>query len=444
MAKTSIDTLIHAAWLIPVEPEHQVLPHHAIAVQDGLIVDILPASTAEQRYIPRNLFQGSQHALIPGFVNAHTHAAMSLLRGIADDLPLMEWLQNHIWPSEAKWVNEEFVQTGTELAIAEMLRSGTTCFADMYFFPEITATVVRKTHIRACLGLIALDFPTAWASNPDEYIAKGIALHDELHDDPLITTMFAPHAPYTVSDAPLKRIKTIADELDIPIQSHIHETRHEVDEAVKKTGQRPLQRLQAMGLLSPSLMAVHMTQLNEAEIEMLAHTGTHVIHCPESNMKLASGACPVGKLLQAGVNVALGTDGAASNNNLDMLGEMQSAALLAKLTDANAQSLPAASALRMATLNGAKALGMGDRTGSLEIGKAADIVAIDLHHVSTQPLYNPISQLVYAAGREQITDVWVAGRQLLKNSQLTHINEITVLEKAALWQQKIGAHVLSK
>lgn len=441
MKKTDIDTLIHSAWLIPVEPDNRILTGYALAIKDGLILDILPAPKAEQAYSAQNTVNCLQHVLIPGFINAHTHAAMSLLRGIADDLPLMEWLQQHIWPAESKWVNEEFVQTGTELAIAEMLRSGTTCFADMYFFPDITATVVRKAGIRACLGLIVLDFPTIWAANPDEYISKAIALHDKLHDDPLITTMFAPHAPYTVSDAPFKRIKTIADELDIPIQSHIHETFDEVEQALKQNQQRPLQRLDELGLLSPSLMAVHMTQLNDAEIEKLAHTGTHVIHCPESNMKLASGACPTDKLLRAGINVALGTDGAASNNDLDMLGEMRSAALLAKLTSADARSLPAASALRMATLNGAKALGLGDRTGSLEIGKAADIVAVNLQHISTQPLYDPISQLVYAAGREQITDVWIAGQPVLKNRQLTTINEAKLLAKVARWQQKISATI---
>jgi 5-methylthioadenosine/S-adenosylhomocysteine deaminase len=436
----TVDTLIHARWLIPVEPEGLVLDHHALAVDAGNIVDVLPSDIASSRYHARDIASLPQHAVIPGFVNAHTHAAMTLFRGLADDLPLMEWLNRHIWPAETKWVGPEFVRDGVALAIAEMLRGGTTCFNDMYFFPDDAARVVRDSGMRACLGLILIDFPSAWASNSDEYITKGLKLHDDLRSGSLLSTAFAPHAPYTVSDGPLARIRTLAEELDLPVHIHVHETRDEVEQGEARHGMRPLARLQQLGLLSPHLLAVHMTQLLPAEIETLAESGAHVVHCPESNLKLGSGLCPVHRLVQAGVNVALGTDGAASNNDLDMMGEMRTAALLAKGVSGEATALPAPHALRMATLNGAKALGLDDRIGSLAIGKAADIAALDLSGIAMQPVYDPISQIVYAATRDQVTDVWVAGRRLLHTRRLTTIDEEALVRKAQTWRAKIAPY----
>lgn len=432
----SIDTLIHARWIIPVEPADTVLEHHAIACHEGRILDILPSDQANQRYRSDDEHRLSQHIIIPGLINAHTHAAMSLFRGLADDLPLMDWLQNHIWPAEGRWVNPEFVHDGTQLAIAEMIRSGTTCFNDMYFCPDVTARAVDSAGLRATVGMILIDFPTVWASNADEYIHKGIAVHDHYRNNPLIHTAFAPHAPYTVSDGPLERVVTLAEELDIPIHMHVHETAFEVHQA-EQQGKRPLQRLQDIGLLSPRLLAVHMTQLNDTDITQMAEASAHVVHCPESNLKLASGYCPVQKLLSAGINVALGTDGAASNNDLDMIGEMRSAALLAKTVAEDASALPAMQALEMATLNGARAIGLDDTIGSLKPGKAADLVALDMSDISTQPMYHPISQLVYAATRQQVTDVWVAGKQLLKQRELTTIDAEAVIAKAHEWAVKI-------
>lgn len=434
-----VDTLIHARWVIPVEPSGTVHQHAAIAVQGGRIVEVLPSNNAATRYAARETVQLAEHAVIPGFVNAHTHAAMSLFRGLADDLPLMQWLQEHVWPAEAKWVSPEFVRDGAELAIAEMLKSGTTCFGDMYFFPEETARACSANGMRAVVGLILIDFPTAYAQDPEEYLHKGLKLRDDLRTNDLVTTAFAPHAPYTVSDAPLTKLRMLNDELNLPLQMHVHETAHEVAEAVRASGQRPLARLKALGLLQPNLIAVHMTQLLDEEIAWLAESRVNVAHCPESNLKLASGFCPVHKLMQAGVNVALGTDGAASNNDLDMLSEMRTAALLAKGVAQEATALPAAAALRMATLNGARALGLDSRIGSLEAGKAADLVAIDLAAIPTQPVYDPISQIVYAAGREQVTDVWVNGRRLLQDRKLTALDETAVLEKTARWRAKIRA-----
>lgn len=434
-----VDTLIHARWVVPVDNKQSILEHHSIAVDGGKILAILDSELARSKYSSADTRELGTHVVIPGLVNAHAHSAMSLMRGLADDLPLMEWLEKHIWPAEGQHVNEQFVADGTQLAIAEMLKSGTTTFADMYFFPNVVAREARNAGMRASVGLIALDFPTVWAQNADEYISKGVALHDEYKHDPLISTLFAPHAPYTISDAPLQKIISLAAELEIPIQMHVHETEGEVAMAEQQSGQRPLARLYDMGMLCPDFMAVHMTQLTDTEIKRLKQSKTHVIHCPESNMKLASGICPTSKLLKAGVNVALGTDGAASNNDLDMLGEMRSAALLAKVSTGDATALDAHTVLKMATINGAKALGIDTVTGSLKKGKAADITAIDLHHISTQPVYCPVSQIVYAASREQVSDVWVNGKALLKDKQLTGFNEQHLLQTAAQWQSKVAA-----
>jgi len=434
----TVETLIHARWVIPVEPRHSVLEHHSIAVDEGRISAILPSEQARRELRAQNAVELPHHALIPGLVNAHTHAAMNLLRGVADDLPLMDWLQNHIWPAEQRWVNEQFVHDGTQLAIAEMLRGGTTCFNDMYFYPEATTRVAAAAGMRVCAGMILIDFPTAYAGNADEYLAKGLALHDEYRHHPLVHFSFAPHAPYTVSDEPLRRVQVLADELDLPIHMHVHETAGEIRDSLQACGRRPLQRLQDLGLLSPSLTAVHMTQLDDKDLEQLVEGGASVIHCPESNLKLASGFCQVQKLLDAGVNVALGTDGAASNNDLDMLGEMRTAALLAKAVHGDASALPASEALQMATLNGARALGLGEAIGSLSIGKWADITAVDLAHPETQPLYDPVSQLVYAAARQQVSDVWVAGQQLLRARQLTQMDLADIEQRARTWQQRIA------
>ena len=433
-----VDTLIHARWIIPVEPESVTCEHHTLVIDSGKIIDLLPTDLAKQKYQGTSTENLENHALLPGLINCHTHAAMTLMRGIADDLPLMDWLQNHIWPLEQKWMSEAFVKDGTDLAIAEMILGGTTCFNDMYFFPEITAGQAIHHGIRAKVGLIVIDFPSVWAQNSDEYIEKGLALHEQLRLSDLCSTAFAPHAPYTVSDEPLQKIKTLADELELPIHIHVHETRHEVEQAQEQTGLRPLQRLQELGLVNPSLIAVHMTQLSDEEISLLAESGAHIVHCPESNLKLASGFCPVARCLAAGINVALGTDGAASNNDLDMFGEMRTAALLGKAVAGDASAVSAMTALRMATINGAKALGLEASCGSLSIGKAADVIAIDLNYLETLPLYCPVSQIVYAASRQQVTDVWVAGKRLLKQRQLTTININDLKAKITEWQQRLS------
>jgi len=434
----SVDTILHARWILPVTESDPLLLQHCIIIDDGRIKDILPSTQAAESYKAAIEKTYDNHLLMPGLINAHTHSPMSLFRGIANDLPLDDWLNHHIWPAEAKWVSDKFVHDGSKLAIAEMLRSGTTCFNDMYFFPEVTARLARDIGIRACIGLIVVDFPSAWASNADEYIDKGLELRDHFRSDSLIHTPFAPHAPFSVSDEPLSRIRVLADEMDLPIHIHLHETADEIEQSVKQYGKRPLERLDQLGLVSPNLMAVHLTQVSDREIALLAESGSHVVHCPESNLKLASGFCPVKKLMDAGVNVALGTDGAASNNDLSMLGEIHTASLLAKGVSGDATALSARQTVHMATINGAKALGLDQDTGSLEAGKYADIIAIDFAELEMNPIYDPISNLVYSSNREKVSDVWVAGRHLLKDRELTTIDKQDIMARCKQWNKAIA------
>ncbi|MDE2150618.1 MAG: TRZ/ATZ family hydrolase [Gammaproteobacteria bacterium] len=435
----SVDLIVYPHWLVPVEPEGLVLEDHALVVDGGEIVELLPADFARQRYRARQTLERSGHALLPGLVNAHTHAAMSLLRGLADDRALMDWLTHHIWPAEAAHLSREFCRDGVLLACAELIRGGVTCFNDMYFFPETTAAVVREVGLRAAIGLIVLEFPTTYAQNADEYLHKGQALHDELRGEPRLRPAFAPHAPYTVGDAALSRLRVYASELAVPIHMHLHETAHEVEQAQAETGERPWARLRRLELLGPEFIAVHMTQLTEQEIVETAELGVNIVHCPESNMKLASGFCPAAKLLAAGANLAIGTDGAASNNDLDVLGETRSAALLAKAVAGDAAALPAARALTAATLGGARALGWNERIGSLRPGKAADFITVDLSAPETQPLYDVISQLVYACGRQQVRDVFVDGRPLLHERRLLSLDLDATLAAAQRWRARIAA-----
>jgi 5-methylthioadenosine/S-adenosylhomocysteine deaminase len=436
---STADTLIHAGWIVPVVPREQVLTGHSLAIHEGRISAIVPTPDAAAIRAD-TVLELPEHALIPGLVNCHGHAAMSLLRGYADDLPLMPWLQNHIWPAESEHVGERFVHDGTELAMAEMLRAGTTCFSDMYFFPNIVADLCQQVGLRSQLTFPILDFATAWARNGDEYIARGLDLRDAYKHSELVNVVFGPHAVYTVSEANLVHVSTLAAELDVAVQIHLQEGQAEIDDALASCGERPLQRLQRLGLLGPKTQCVHMTAVSDDDIELLVRARAHVIHCPQSNMKLASGTCPVPTLLEAGVNVALGTDSAASNNDLNLFGEMQSAALLAKLAGNDASALPASTALELATLGGARALGLDQQIGSLEPGKAADIVAVDLAGPETQPLYHLHSQLAYASNGSQVSHVWVNGRALLQDRQLTSIDLNGLSARIRDWQRRIIPH----
>jgi len=429
--------LINARWVVPVEPTGLVLERHAVAVRDGRIEAVLPAVEGAQRFPGYARADLPGHALIPGLVNAHTHAAMTLMRGSADDLPLMRWLQEHIWPVEAKHASPEFVRDGTLLACAEMLRGGVTCFNDMYFFPEAALEAALQAGMRAALGIIVLEFPSAYASDPQAYLAKGLALRDRWREHPLASFCLAPHAPYTVSDESFRRVAQLAGELELPVHVHLHETAEEVARAEAEQGRRPLARLEALGLLGPGLIAVHAVHLTPAEIALLAKHRASVAHCPSSNLKLASGIAPVAQLLAAGVNVALGTDGAASNNRLDVFEEMRLAALLAKAAGHSAEAMPAHAALRAATLGGAIALGLDARIGSITPGKSADLAAVSLDDIALQPVYDVVSHLVYACARDHVTDVWIAGERVLRDREPTRLDLADLQGRAGLWHTKI-------
>ena len=430
------DLLIFADWIIPVVPRNTVLENSAIAIKDGKIIAILDQENARARVNAKSTENLRNHVLIPGLVNAHGHIPMALLRGIADDMPLKQWLEERIWPLEGRFVSAEFVKQGAQLAVAEMISSGTTCFADMYFFPEEVAKVTISAGIRAQLASPIMDFPTAWAQVSDEYISKATDLHDMYRNSEQISTAFGPHAPYSVSDGPLKKLQILADELDIPIHMHIHESAQEISDALARDGRRPIHRLADLGLISPRLVCVHATQLIDEEIVLLRDLGASVIHCPESNLKLASGFCQVGKLLDAGVNVGLGTDGGASNNDLDMFGEMRTAAIVAKAVAGNPGAVPAHQALEMATINSARAMGLADQIGSLEINKCADIAAIDLDHINTLPMNNPTSHIVYAVKSSQVSNVWCNGQAVLKNGELKTIDPAMIRENTERWRRK--------
>ena len=438
MPAPSKNHAINARWIVPIVPQGEVLENHSIVLEDGVIHDILPTENLEKRYARIKKTNLPNHLLTAGFVNAHLHSAMTLFRGYADDLPLSEWLSQHIWPAEAKFVNQEFVRDGTTLAVAEMIANGTTCAADTYFFPEVSAKVFEENYFRAQVGIPVLQFANAWATSEEEHITKGLKFYESTRESSLISVAFSPHAPYTVTDAGFQQVLELSEDLSIPIHLHLHETKHEVETGLLEDGRRPYKRVEELGLLKADLQTVHMTELNEEEIQSLCSNQIHVVHCPESNMKLSSGICPVHKLIANGINVALGTDGAASNNDLDLLAEARSAAFLSKVTSGYPSSIKAEDALSMATINGARLMGLEEKIGSLEIGKCADIIAVDLSGISFQPIYNPISQLIYAANGQNVTHTWINGECLYEDKKFTRLNLLTLRRRVESWQGKLG------
>ena len=436
-----VDSIINAGWLIPILPHKKILTGHSVAITDGKISNIFAKEKAKY-FISKEVFDLPNHALLPGLVNCHGHAAMSLLRGLADDMPLMPWLQNIIWPVEKKYVSEEFVRDGTELAIAEMLLSGTTTFSDMYFFPETVAEVAIASGIRCQISFPILDFPSNWAESAEEYLSKGLAIRDRFNHINLISTIFGPHSTYTLKDNNLSTISTLASELDVGIQIHLHETNQEVLEGLAERGERPIETLFKLGLLGPKTQCVHMTDLNNKDIELLSRTGAQVIHCPESNMKLASGICPISKLLNSGVNVGIGTDGAASNNDLNLFGELKSATLLAKINSMDATALTASEALTLGTLGGAKALGMDKNIGTIEVGKLADLIAVDLYQIEMQPIHDVFSQLIYVNNGSHVTHSWIQGEQIMHQRELLKIDQDDLRQRILKWQKKLSINEL--
>ena len=432
-----VDLAVTAAFIVPIEPEG-ALTGHTLLVDAGRIVALAPDPVAGRDYLPRERIVLDRHVLMPGLVNAHTHAAMTLMRGIADDLPLATWLEAHIWPREAKYVSPEFVHDGVLLGAAEMLRGGITCCNDMYFFPDAAARAYQAAGMRAVLGLPVLDFPTPYASDADGYLSAGLAARDAHKHAPRLSFTLAPHAPYTVGDATFGKIVTYARQLDLAIQVHLQETRRELDDALAATGASPLVRLDELGATGPGFIAIHAVHLAPGDAALLARQQCQVVHCPASNMKLASGIAPVTELVAMGVNVAIGTDGAASNNRQDMFGEMRLAALLAKVASGDAAALPAQRVLAMGTLNGATALGLDDHIGSLVAGKAADFIAVDIAALDDAPVYDPVSHLVHVAGRERVSDVWIGGDRVVRDRRLQTIDEASLASRAELWRSRLA------
>lgn len=432
------DLRINPRWIIPVQPAGAVLEDHAVLIQGDRIAAVVSNQEADERYRAKEIINLPDHVVLPGLINMHGHAAMSLFRGMADDLPLMTWLNDHIWPAEGQFVNATFIATGTQLAMAEMLRTGTTTFSDMYFFPEIAAQVAHDAGMRAQICFPLLDFPTIWGAGPDEYFDKGRAIIEQWRDDSRIMPAIGPHAPYTISNGPLESARALAEETGARIQIHLHETAFEVSEALRQNNQRPVQRLAGLGLLGPDTQCVHMTQIDESDIRALTSSGAHIVHCPESNLKLASGLCPVQQLTGAGINVTLGTDGAASNNDHDMFGEMNTAAMIGKVVANDAAAVSAHQTIAMATLNGARALGREDELGSLEAGKLADLIAVDLGDPFLQPVYDPASHLVYSNHGRQVTHSWIGGIPQVQNGQLTRIDVPDLMLRVREWSAKIS------
>jgi len=425
-----IDQLITARWVLPIAPKNTILNHHAVAISDGKIVDVLPTEAAKERYEAKKVVDRPNHILMPGMINTHTHTSMNLFRGLADDLELMDWLNNYIWPAEAKLITPDTIKLGSKLAIAEMIRGGTTCFNDHYLFGHLTAEVAKEVGMRASIGFLVMDVENQYARNGEEGIKRSLEIYENRQEHDLITWTWAPQGPYTVTDPVFKKIKTLADETNLKIHLHLHETQDELNIDLGKYGKRPIQRLHDMGILSEKLIAVHMVHISDEEMQIVKDTGTHVVHCPASNLKLASGFAPIKAYLENGVNVALGTDGAASNNDLDMLNEMHLAALVSKCSAKDPTTVPAPEAVKMATLNGAIALGLDNKIGSLEAGKYADLIAVDTTGCLCQPVFNPFSHLAYSADRDQVSDVWVAGETLLENKAFTKLNEAALLKEA--------------
>lgn len=443
--KINVDLMIEAKWLVPVKPSNLVLEQHTVVIHQGSIVEILPIQEARARYLATKTIALTEHLLIPGLINLHTHAGMTLMRGLADDIPLMPWLQNHIWPAEHQVVSEKFVRDSTLFGCAEMLAGGVTCFNDMYFYPQASADAVLQAGMRAQLGLVVLEFPTNYANNADDYLEKGLLIRDAWRGNPLLSASLAPHAPYTVSDATFEKVITYAEQLGLGVHTHVHETKVEIAESIEKYGIRPIRRMANLGLLGPNLTAAHCVQIIDEDLELLSAHGAHVAHCPSSNAKLASGIAPINALFNAGINVGLGTDGAASNNRQDMFTEMRLAALLSKAVTEDATSIPAGQALEMATINGAKALGLDHLIGSIEVGKLADLTAVRIADVETLPCFDPLSHLIYACGREHVSHVWVGGDLRFERSNqqaglFANIEPNELKEIALLWQSKLNQH----
>ena len=435
--KKNASIIISASWIFTSNSEGQLLSDYSIVIENDKIIDLVPQDKVFDEYEANDTYQLTDHILIPGLINTHTHAAMSLFKGFADDLPLQDWLNDYIWPAEKEFINSSFVKDGSILALSEMIKSGVTTFNDMYFFPDATAEAVKELGVRSNIGLVVLDFPTNYATDPEDYLLKGFEFRDKWRNEELITTSIAPHAPYSVSDEAFTLINTYSEELSINIHTHLHETQWEIEDSIEKYGITPVQRLNNLGIIGPSLMAVHCVHLNDQDMATLAKNKVSIVHNPSSNMKLGSGIADIAKMLKQNLNISLGTDSSASNNRLDMMEEMRLAALLIKGSTKSPESFSANEAIKMATINGAKALGLESIIGSIEKNKKADLVAIDLNSIENQPIYNPLTTFVYSSSRSDVSYVWIDGEIKLKDKKLVKIDEKRIIQLAKKWQRKL-------
>ena len=435
--KKNASIIISASWIFTSNSADQLLSDYSIVIKGNQIIDLVHQSKVFDEYDAEEIYQLTDHILIPGLINTHTHAAMSLFKGFSDDLPLQDWLNNYIWPAEKKFVNSSFVKDGSMLALSEMIKAGVTTFNDMYFYPESTAEASIELGVRSNVGLVVLDFPTNYAADPEDYLVKGFEFRDRWRSEELITTSIAPHAPYSVSDEAFSLINTYSEELGINIHMHLHETQWEIEDSVKRYGITPVQRLNNLGIINPSLIAAHCVHLNDQDMATLAKNKVSIVHNPSSNMKLGSGIADVAKMIKQNLNISLGTDSSASNNRLDIMEEMRLAALLTKGKNKSPELLSATQAIKMATINGAKTLGLDSIIGSIEKNKIADLVAIDLNSIENQPIYNPLATLVYSSSKSDVSYVWINGKIKLKEKELVNLDQEKIIQMAKIWQKRI-------
>jgi 5-methylthioadenosine/S-adenosylhomocysteine deaminase len=440
--KKPVDLILTNGTVLPLSPDSAPITEGALAVANGWIIALGPKAQIGRSFEARQTIDARGGLIMPGLVNAHTHAPMALFRGLADDLPLKVWLEEYIFPAEARWVDPDFVYWGALLACAEMIRSGTTTLGDGYFFEEQVARAVQQAGMRAILGQGILDFPTPDSPSPAESLEKAEAFLQQNKATSLIRPALFPHSLYTCSPGRLKQCRDLADRYGVPMIIHLAETQVELQEIYQKYGKSPVNHMESLGLLSSSLIAGHCVWLSETEMDLLARRGVKVVHNPESNMKLASGVAPVPELLARGVPVGLGTDGCASNNNQDIFQEMDTAAKLHKVHRLDPTVMPSDVVLQMATLGGAKVLDLDKEIGSLEVGKKADIITLELNRPHLQPIYNFASHLVYSATGADVRDVIIEGRLVMQDRKLLTLDEEKILYKAREWNSKIANSAL--
>lgn len=432
-----VDCILCGDYILTMNENMDIILNGAIVISGNKIIDLGSKEVILEKYRSEKILDGSNRVLLPGFINTHTHAAMVYFRGLADDLPLKEWLEGHIWPAENHWLSPEFISDAIELACLEMLKAGITTYNDMYFFGSSAALSTKNIGMRAVLGAGILDFPTASAKNADEYLLKAEDFSRQWLGDELIIPSIAPHAIYTCSAETFKKAKSLAEELGLLLHIHLSETEWEVKESLLRFGKRPVEYLNEIGFLDRNVLAAHCVWLDDKEINILSDKGVGVSHCIESNLKLSSGIAPVFKMINSNVKVSFGTDSAASNNDLNILSEMSTAAKVHKAINNNPTALDAKTILKMATIWASDALGLSDKIGSLEKGKLADIISINLRKPHLTPIFDLYSHIVYAAQASDVDLVMVNGRLVINDGKLLTTDSDRILEKANEWGKKI-------